>query len=69
MKEKAEESHRCEKRRKDILSTVGRKTKVGTVEETQHIVEEILVVQIQGSKDCLNTSTVSKRIFFKDYES
>ena len=69
MKEKAEESHRCEKRRKDILSTVGRKTKVGMVEETQHIVEEILVVQIQGSKDRLNTSTVSKRILFKDDES
>ena len=64
MKEKAEESHRCGKRRKDMLSTGGRKTKAGTVEETQYIVEELLVVQIQGSKDCLNISTISKRIFF-----
>ena len=63
MKEKAEESHRCGKRRKDMLSTGGRKTKAGTVEETQYIVEELLVVQTGGSKDCLNTSTITENLF------
>ena len=63
MKEKAEESHRCGKRRKDMLSTGGRKTKAGTVEETPYIVEELLVAQTGGIKDCLNTSTITENLF------
>ena len=34
------------KRRKDIPSTGTRKTKAGTVEETQSTVKELLVVQM-----------------------
>ena len=48
---------------KDTPSIGARKTKAGTVEETPYIVEELLVAQTGGIKDCLNTSTITENLF------
>lgn len=64
MKEKAEESHRCGKRRKDILSTVGEKEDKSRDSGRNAVYSQRATSSSNpGSKDCLNTSTISKRIF------
>lgn len=63
MKEEEEELHRLEKRRKDVPSIWERKNKSRDVGRNS-LVKELLIVHTGGSKDCLNTLTITKRTFF-----